>query len=167
LFYKVICVFFEQGNKLNIKQLINQRIFILLFYFLITFFFGVGISSGQELTLKGRVVNNSKQPIEFIHATLLKNDSIYVEGTAYILGNFSFKAQKGNYRLILEQFGAEYFNDTLDLKEDLDLGEIEIDESVALESIITITAGKKLIEQKVDRLVFNMEECVYAMVGNV
>lgn len=166
MFYKVICVFFEQGNKLNIKQLINQRIFILLFYFLITFFFGVGISSGQELTLKGRVVNKSKQPIEFIHATLLKNDSTYVEGTATdSLGYFSFKAQKGNYKLILEQFGAEYFNDTLDLNEDLDLGEIEIDESVTLEDII-ITAGKRLIEQKVDRLVFNVEGAINASGSN-
>lgn len=139
--------------------MINQRALILLFY-LVIMFFGIGIASAQQQTLKGKVVNKDKQPVEFVHATLLKNDTIYVEGTATdSLGTFLFKAEKANYRLILEQFGAEYFNEALDLNQDLDLGEIEIDESVILEGI-TITARKKLIEQKVDRMVFNVENSI-------
>jgi len=146
--------------------MINQKTLILFFY-LVIMFFGVGIASAQQQTLKGKVVNKEKQPVEFVHATLLKNDSIFVEGTATdSLGYFSFKAEKGNYRLILEQFGAEYFNEILDLNQDLDLGEIEIDESVVLEGI-TITARKKLIERKVDRLVFNVENSTAAAGGDV
>lgn len=139
--------------------MINTRTLILLFH-LVIMFFQTGIASAQQQTLKGKVVNKDKQPVEFVHATLLKNDTIYVEGTATdSLGYFSFKAEKGNYRLILERFGAEYFNEALELNQDLDIGEIEIDESVMLEGI-TITSRKKLIEQKVDRMVFNVENSI-------
>lgn len=128
--------------------------------FTISFAFLGGTAFGQQYTIKGKVVNLENLPIEFVHATLLKNDSVFVEGMATdSLGIFSFKAEKGSYRLILEQFGAEYFNEHLELNQDIDLGEIEIDESVMLEGI-TIISRKKLIEQKVDRMVFNVENSI-------
>lgn len=144
--------------------MITRKTPVLLFYLAISFL-SIGIASAQQQTLKGKVVNKDKLPVEFVHATLLKNDTVFVEGMATdSLGTFLFKAEKGNYRLILEQFGAEYFNEHLDLNQDIDLGEIEIDESVVLEGI-TITARKKLIERKVDRLVFNVENSVAASGG--
>lgn len=130
----------------------NQKMRILSF-FIIIMLFQTGIASAQQQTLMGKVVNKDKVPLEFVHATLLKNDTVFVEGiTTDSLGTFLFKAVKGSYRLILEQFGAECFNQHLELNQDIDLGEIEIDESVLLEGV-TVTARKKLIEQKVDRII--------------
>lgn len=144
--------------------MINQRTLILIFY-LIIISFGTGIVSAQQQTLKGKVVNKDKQPIEFVHATLLKNDTIYVEGvTTDSAGYFSFVADKGSYRLVLEYFGEMSFDKIINLNQDIDIGEIEIDEGLTLEEI-TITARKKLIERKVDRLVFNVENSVAASGG--
>lgn len=145
--------------------MINQKTPVLLFYVVILFL-SISIASAQQQTLKGKVVNKNKQSVEFVHATLLKNDTIYVDGTATdSLGYFSFKAEKGNYRLILEQFGAEYFNNSLDLDHDLDIGAIEIDESISLNEIF-IEKRKALIEKKVDRLVFNIENSISGSGGN-
>lgn len=131
-----------------------------IFYYLIITFLSIENAPAQQQTLNGKVVNIEKLPVEFIHATLLKNDTIFVEGmTTDSLGSFLFKAERGNYKLILEQFGTEYFNQYLELNQDMDLGEIEIDDSGVLEGI-TITARKKLIEQKVDRMVFNVENSI-------
>lgn len=138
----------------------------LLFVFLLTLF-NSGILFAQQLTITGKVINQDKELVEFVHVILLKNDTIYVDGmTTDSLGLFSFKAEEGNYRLILEQFGTEYLNKVLILNQDIDLGEIEIDDTIALEGI-TINTRKKLIEQKVDRLVFNIENSVSASSGDL
>ncbi|RRJ89823.1 TonB-dependent receptor [Paenimyroides tangerinum] len=135
--------------------MINQKTSVLLFYFVISFL-SINIASAQQQTLKGKVVNKDKLPVEFVHATLLKNDTVFVERIATdSLGTFLFKAEKGNYRLILEQFGTEYFNQHLVLNQDIDLGEIEIDESVILEEIV-VSSYRKLIKREVDRLVFDV-----------
>lgn len=141
--------------------MINRKTPVLLFYLVITFF-SIGIASAQQQTLKGKVVNKDKLPVEFVHATLLKNDTVFVEGMATdSLGTFLFKAEKGNYRLILEQFDAEYFNQHLELTQDIDLGEIEIDESVVLEGI-TITAMRSLVSHSGDKLIFDIENSPFS-----
>ncbi len=121
---------------------------------------------GQQYTIKGKVTNKDKQPVEFVNATLLKNDTTYVAGMITdSLGIFSFKAEKGNYSLILEQFGIEHLNQRFELIQNTDLGEIEIDESIELEGV-TITARRKLIERKADRLIFNVGQSVATTGGN-
>lgn len=47
----------------------------------------------------------------------------------------------------------------MELNTDIDLGEIVVEEAKVLEGV-TITAKKKLIEQKVDRMVFNVANSV-------
>ena len=145
--------------------MMKQKPAILLFYFL-ALFFSISIASAQQHSLKGKVVNKGKSPVAFVHATLLKSNTFFVEGlTTDSLGTFLFKTEKGNYRLILKQFGQEFFSKTLEIDQDIELGEIEVDESILLQEV-TITARKKLIEQKVDRLVFNVENSLISSGGN-
>jgi len=141
--------------------MINQRTLI-LFFWLVIISFGAGTAVAQQQTLKGKILNKDKQPLEFVEAILLKNDTIYVEGVATdSLGYFSFRANKGSYRLILEYLGEENFNEVVNLNQDLDLGEIIIDDSELLEDLI-ISVDKKLIERKVDRLIFNAQNSIAA-----
>ncbi|WP_248874980.1 carboxypeptidase-like regulatory domain-containing protein [Epilithonimonas zeae] len=115
------------------------------------------IISAQQLTLKGKVVNQDNNAVAFADALLFKNDSIPVNQTyTDSLGFFSLKAEKGNYLLRIKQFGKEYFSGNIELNQDQDLGNIKIQEAKAIEGV-TLTARKKLIEQKVDRLVYNIE----------
>lgn len=145
--------------------MINQKPSIFLLYLVITFLIP-GVASAQQHTVNGKVVNKEQQPLVYVNASLLKNDTVFVEGMVTdSLGAFHFKVDKGNYKLILEQFGTEFFNQRLEINQDIDLGKIKIDEAILLEGV-TITARKKIIEQKVDRLVFNVENAVSASVGN-
>jgi len=118
----------------------------------------------QQFSLKGKVINQNKEQIEFVTASLLKDNKIVESVSTDSLGNFEMKAVKGNYKLLLEQFGTEYANKEIALNENIDLGTIEIKESLQLEGV-TIKSRKKLIEQKVDRLVFNVENSVTATGG--
>ncbi|WP_426482153.1 TonB-dependent receptor domain-containing protein [Chryseobacterium sp. R2ACT005] len=114
----------------------------------------------QQYVVRGQVINKEKKPIELIQVNLVKNDTVLLAGIMTDdLGRFSFKAEKGNYRLILERLGSEYYNQNFDLIKNQDLGEIEINESILLEGV-TITAQKKLIERKVDRLIYNVSNSI-------
>lgn len=133
----------------NYKLLIN---FLVCFYSLITF--------SQELTLKGQVTNLQQQPIEFLTAILLENDSVPIaKVNTDDKGNFSLTAKAGNYNFILEQFGKQYYRKAVFLHQDIDLKHIKIDESQMLEEISIVTQ-KKLFESKVDRLVFNVQNSI-------
>lgn len=113
----------------------------------------------QQYTLKGKVVNQDAQSVEFIYASLIKDDSLVYQTLTDSFGSFSFKLEGGDYTLILEQFGAEYFNETISLYQNLDIGTVYIEKSIALEGVM-LTAKKRLVEQKVDRTVFNVENFI-------
>lgn len=143
----------------------NKLTYIVL-YAIATLFLNINISFAQQYTVNGKVVNQNREPIEFVNANLLNNDQELVEQIITDnLGSFSFIVEKGNYRLSLEYFGSEYPNQNLEVNQNLDLGELIIEESVVLEGI-TISARKKLIEKKIDRLVFNVENSTSATGGD-
>lgn len=134
------------------------RFFCSILFLFLLFFADNAVA--QQYILKGKVVNQSKQPLEFVNISLIKDDKQIVRQTVTdSLGAFSLSAEKGNYTLILEQFGKEYFNQQIELFKDTILGDFAIDSSVVLEGV-TITSKKKLIEQKVDRMVFNVENSI-------
>ncbi|MCT4326829.1 TonB-dependent receptor domain-containing protein [Elizabethkingia anophelis] len=134
------------------------RFFCSILFLFLLFFADNAVA--QQYILKGKVVNQSKQPVEFVNITLLKDgQQIVGQSLTSELGTFLFKAEKGNYTLILEQFGKEYFNQQIELFKDTILGDFAINSSVVLEGV-TITSRKKLIEQKVDRMVFNVENSI-------
>ncbi|HCD9236635.1 TPA: carboxypeptidase regulatory-like domain-containing protein [Elizabethkingia anophelis] len=115
--------------------------------------------------MKGKVINQTKQPIEFIQISLLKNGQQVVGQTVTdSLGIFSFTADEGNYILIGEQFKHELLRTEIQLNSDKNLGLIKIKEALQLEGV-TIQGRKKLFERKVDRVVFNVESSIMSMVS--
>lgn len=121
--------------------------------------------SAQEYQISGKIVSQSSQPIEFIEVSLLSSDSIALKSElTNEKGIFEIKAEKGIYTLKIEQFGQEYFSENIEINQDKELGLIKIQEATALEGV-TIMARKKLIEKKVDRLVFNVTNSKYSSDG--
>ncbi|ATA67846.1 hypothetical protein CGC48_03855 [Capnocytophaga cynodegmi] len=119
----------------------------------------------QEITLSGEVKNQQQKPAEFLNV-ILKKDEKPVQGTLTdVSGKFLVKIPKGDYTLILEQFGTELFSKNVSLSKNTDLGVIKIDESIQMEAV-TVEGRKKLVEQKVDRIVFNVENSVQASGGD-
>lgn len=122
-------------------------------------------SFGQQYELKGKVINQNKSAVEFVISSLLNHQkNLIAQATTDSLGVFSIKIEKGNYQLVLEQFGTEYLNKEIAMNNNIDLGIITIHESVQLDGV-TLKSRKKMIEQKVDRLVFNVENSVTATGG--
>lgn len=116
--------------------------------------------TAQKVNITGKIENIQQEPLEFITVSLIKNDSIPIQGTLTdSLGLFSLNVQRGNYTLKLEQFGQELLKKKLQLQTDTYLGTLKINQSVILEGV-TIESRKKLVERKVDRLVFNVENSI-------
>lgn len=134
-----------------------SKLFFLLMVFIVCL---SNMVTAQQYMIRGTVINKDNQPVEFVHASLFKNDTIIVvQASTDTLGFFSLKAERGSYLLRIEQYGVKHLSKEIDLFQDIDLEETIIDESVLLEGV-TITARKKLIERKIDRLVFNVENSI-------
>ncbi len=136
--------------------------FFYLFLALIT----NSVMSAQEYKISGRIVSQSSQPIEFLEVSLLSSDSIEIVSTLTDeKGMFQIIGEKGKYLLKGEQLGETFFLNEIDVNSDLDLGEIKVEKTVALQEVI-ISGNRKLIERKVDRLVFNVENSTSAIGGD-
>ncbi|WP_167933622.1 carboxypeptidase-like regulatory domain-containing protein [Capnocytophaga cynodegmi] len=121
--------------------------------------------SAQEVTLSGEVKNQQQKPAEFLNVILKKDEKPVHRTLTDVSGKFLVKIPKGDYTLILEQFGTELFSKNVSLSKNTDLGVIKIDESIQMEAV-TVEGRKKLVEQKVDRIVFNVENSVQASGGD-
>lgn len=114
----------------------------------------------QQLSLKGTILNQRKTPVEFLYVGLFKGENSPVQQTITdSLGRFLLKAPAGTYQLKVSHFGKEVGSKIIGLSADTDLGIIEIQEATDLQGV-TVTAGKKLVEQHVDRLVFNVANAI-------
>lgn len=121
----------------------------------------------QNFTLKGKIVDTKMQPVEYLYINLLKNDTLLITTTATdSLGLFNIQAPQGTYIISIEQFGENYFHQQVQLGDNLDLGQIIIKEKNFQLDEVKITMRKKLIERKVDRLVFNVENSLTSNGGD-
>jgi len=141
-------------------------VYKLLFYFFFILLLLGSRCYSQSFTIQGQVVNSKNHPVEFMDANLTSAvDATTPHAYTDSLGNFLLSALGGSYILILAEFGKEKYSQAITVTQDLHVGKITVDEGVVLDSIM-ITAKKKLIERKVDRLVFHVENSVAASGGN-
>lgn len=130
------------------KNLMKKTLATILLSFLFT------AVHAQEVQLTGKVKDQLQQPLELVYVSLMKPDSTPVKrALTDSLGIFVIKAEKGDYLVVLEEFGISR---AVSLTQDTDLGEMLLKESQELDGV-TVTARKKIIEQRVDRLVFHVE----------
>ncbi|MFP3693077.1 hypothetical protein, partial [Burkholderia sp. SIMBA_048] len=80
-------------------------------------------------------------------------------------GSFSLEAKQGFYKLQVRKANKILFSKNLQLETNLDLGTITVDNATQIEGI-SITGKKKLIERKIDRLIFNVENSISASGGD-
>lgn len=119
----------------------------------------------QQYIVKGKLVNQDKESVEPVLANLFSNKLLIQTLSTDSTGLFSFTAANGTYEVVLEQSGKKYYHKTIQLNGNLDLGDIQINESSVIEGI-NLTGRKKLIERKVDRIVFNVENATSIAGGN-
>jgi hypothetical protein len=126
----------------------------------------LGVSQGvlsQTYTLSGEVKDETAVAIPFASVFLLTTvDSVLVKGTsADENGLFAIDGiTEGLYFLKASYIGQTSENLALDITKDVKIGALIIAQSSQVLDEVVVTAGRPVVERKVDRLVFNVENTV-------
>ncbi|MFZ2284313.1 MAG: TonB-dependent receptor [Lutibacter sp.] len=120
----------------------------------------------SQVKINGKIVDTENKPVEFSEIILLTKDSIALKSElSDEKGNFQIEEKKGDYILQIRQLGNILYNKQLILDKTIDLGILKVETSNNLQEIV-ISGNKRLIERKVDRLVFNVENSISASGGD-
>lgn len=124
----------------------------------------IGLSQN---TITGKIVGQTAEPIEFAEVVLQTLDSIAVKSElTNEEGIFTIRdVSNGTYKINIQYFSEYIHSQIIKVEGNLDLETIVTDASLTLGELV-ITGKKPLIERKVDRLVFNVENSVAATGGN-
>jgi hypothetical protein len=119
-----------------------------------------------QIKITGKVTTKDNNPVEFAEIILITKDSTAIKSElTNEKGDFILDVQRGVYTLQIRQANKIIASKNIELNADLDLGSIEVDNVIQLESVVVV-GRKKLIERKVDRLVFNVENSINAVGGD-
>jgi hypothetical protein len=136
----------------------------------IALLFDTSIAHAQ---VTGNVSDSTGHPLLFCNVMLLKTaDSVAVTGTSTDeAGNFTLeKKDTGSFRLLISYSGyADYYSTPFSLSEaqpKYDAGKITLLVDHAVLDIVQIVAQKPFMEQKLDRVVFNIENSVISSGSN-
>lgn len=129
-------------------------------------FLSVMASAQTEIT--GNILEKkSENPLEFAEVILLTNEYSIVTGAVTdAKGTFKLSAIHGDYTLQVTYVGQILYTQKLTVAEKtVNLGVIVVENAQELDEV-TVAARKKLIERKIDRLVFNVENSSKASEGD-
>lgn len=134
--------------------------------FLLLLLFSITLNA--QTVVKGSVLEKkSLKPIEFAEVILLTNENAIITGAVTDPnGVFKLSAKQGDYTLQVTYVGQVLYSKNITVMENtINLGVIAVENAQELDEV-TIAAKKKLIERKIDRLVFNVENSSKASEGD-
>ena len=139
------------------------------FFWVIVFAFGPYLQIGAQSTITGTVQNSSNQSLELVNVLLLKaGDSALMKGSITAKnGTYKFEnVHTGKYLLKYSSAGFEetYTNvfEVNGREKEMNLGIQQLNESNVILSSVTLTAIKPLFEQKIDRMIINVQSNITA-----
>lgn len=118
------------------------------------------LSVFAQVSITGRIKDNMGKSIEIAEIQLTNAaKTISKSELTDVNGIFSITIESGNYDLKIKQLGSVVYEKNIAVNKNIDLGIIQVDNAKKLDEI-TIINKKKLIERKVDRLVFNVANSI-------
>ena len=121
----------------------------------------------SQIKISGQIIDEKNNPVEFIEIQLQNKDSIIFKSElTNAEGKFILETEKGEYSLLIRQLGEIYHKQKINATQDIYIGVINIKEKEQQLQEVVITSKKKLIERKVDRLIFNVENSISASGGD-
>ena len=143
---------------INLSTTVSMCLFLLIVEF---------STLSAQVKVTGKLVHKDKSPIEFAEVILLNKDSIGIlSELASEDGSFLLNTKQGVYTLQVRQFKTLFYTKQIDATTNLNLGTIEIENFSQELNAITIEVKDKLIERKVDRVIFNVENSLRAVGGD-
>lgn len=148
----------------------TQTQFIRLVPILLLSLIAYPLSAFTDIT--GKVIDESGEPLPFVNVLLLKEDSSLIKGDiTNEEGEFSIEAvATGDYLLSVSMVGfkTEYYSLKVASGQNmLKVGEIQLQEEVAQLAEVEVRARKPLFEQKMDRMVINVQNSITSAGGSV
>jgi hypothetical protein len=120
-----------------------------------------------QTQLSGKLLNQNKNPINLAEVVLFNKDSIAVKSEfTNEEGMFSLTTEKGEYVLKIIQIGKILYTQKITVSQNLNLGLIQISAAPQQLQEVVVTGKKKLVERKIDRLIFNVENSISATGGD-
>ena len=117
----------------------------------------------SQIKISGQIKDKKNNPVEFIEIQLQNKDSIIFKSElTNAEGKFILETEKGEYSLLIRQLGVIYHKQKISVNQDTNIGIINITEKEQQLQEVVITSKKKLLERKVDRLIFNVENSISA-----
>lgn len=121
----------------------------------------------SQIKISGHIKDKKNNPIEFVEVQLQNKDSIIFKSElTNVEGKFTLEVEKGEFTLLIRQLGVIYHKQKINATQDIYIGVINISEKTMELQEVVITTKKKLIERKVDRLVFNVENSISSSGGD-
>lgn len=123
-----------------------------------------GILTAQTITGK---VTDKNDIIPFANITITDHQNKIIAGiTSDDNGLFELKVTKGTYTITISYLGYKNWDTEINIDENLNLGTIVIHENAQALDEIVIKTEKRVLERKIDRLVFNVEKSIASTGGN-
>lgn len=124
-------------------------------------------SSYAQIELKGVVKDSSNVAVEFANVVLTNQKNEIIKGTITDeKGEFSLLVKKGAYKLSISFLGYKDWVKEVTLDDSYDFSVIVLKESKNNLEEVIIKAEKRIIEKKVDRLIFNVSKSISIDGGN-
>lgn len=118
-------------------------------------------------SITGKVVTEDNAPLEFVSVKLLKDSTILQYVASDNSGRFTLKAvpTKRNYKLELSFTGYETVDTTVSVQTGRDIL-IKMKKDITKLDEVVVQGSRPLIERKVDRLVFNVQNSSVSLSGD-
>lgn len=114
------------------------------------------LTAYSQISVSGKVLNNDSKPVEFATVSLQSVTGQIKEMLTDSLGNFKFLAAKSNYTLRISMVNYKTREITLTPERDTTII-IILEEIIKELTSVVVTSSKPVVERKVDRIVFNVE----------
>ena len=118
----------------------------------------INIAAFAQVNVTGKVVDKeTKTPIGFAEVVLIQEEPYAILGAVTDMkGTFDVKATPGKYRMQISYVGQTLFTKDLVVEKDIDFGTLEVESVTELDEVI-VEGRRLVIERKIDRLVFDVE----------
>ncbi|MBS1605448.1 MAG: TonB-dependent receptor, partial [Bacteroidetes bacterium] len=124
-----------------------------------------GTAALGQRSLKGRVTDNGNNPIGYVNVSLRGDGATALNSVSDSLGRYSFSDLKPRTYMLVFSYLKVIRTITLNLTEDTTV-DVALGISDGSLAGVTVSGRKPLIERKVDRLVFNVDNSVAAVGGD-
>lgn len=116
--------------------------------------------------ITGKVADNT-DVIPFANVILKDSNNKIIAGTTTSdAGKFELKTSNGTYTIEISFLGYETLSKTIVINKNINLGTLVLKENAQALDEIVVKTEKRVLERKVDRLVFNVEKSIAATGGN-